>query len=159
MNVHSEKRPLRILALAIVAPLALLAAACSDDDDTATGDASDVQSDNGMSVEITSPANGDSVDSSFDVDVESSEELGEPDTGLHHVHLFYDGNTGEGEYDVVNGNSFTVDRDLGEGEHTVKAVLANADHSLTGAEHEITVTVGGGGGGGGGGNDDGGYGY
>ena len=35
-----------------------------------------------------------------------------------------------------------VERDLGAGEHTVEAVIANADHSLTDARDEVTVTVG-----------------
>jgi hypothetical protein len=60
------------------------------------------------------------------------------------VHLYYDGDTSEGEYDLVYGTSFTVERDLGEGEHTIEAVIANADHSLTDARDEVTVTVGGG---------------
>ena len=38
------------------------------------------------------------------------------------------------------GTTFTVG-DLGAGEHTVEAVIANAD-SLTDARDEVTVTVG-----------------
>ena len=68
-------------------------------------------------------------------------DIGEPDTGLHHVHLYYDGNTADGEYDLVYEPRFTVDR-LDPGEHTIEAVIANADHSLTDARTEITVTVG-----------------
>jgi hypothetical protein len=86
------------------------------------------------------------------VSVDSSVPLGEPDTGRHHVHLYYDGNTAEGEYDIVYGTTATVDR-LDAGEHTIEAVIANPDHSTTDARDEITVTVGdeaGGGGSGGG---------
>jgi hypothetical protein len=58
------------------------------------------------------------------------------------VHLYYDGNTADGEYDIVYGTTATVDR-LDSGEHTIEAVIANADHSTTDARDEITVTVGG----------------
>ena len=77
----------------------------------------------------------------FDVEVDTSVDIGEPDTGLHHVHLYYDGNTADGEYDLVYEPEFTVDR-LDPGEHTIEAVIANADHSLTDARTEVTVTVG-----------------
>jgi len=73
--------------------------------------------------------------------VDTSVDIGEPDTGLHHVHLYYDGNTAEGEYDLVYEPRFTVDR-LDPGEHTIEAVIANADHSLTDARTEISVMVG-----------------
>lgn len=122
---------------AVAAVALLVAAACGDDDDsTAAGAAGG----NGPTIDITAPADGDEVGRSFEVKVDSNESLGEPDTGRHHIHLYYDGNTQEGEYDVVYGDSATVDS-LDPGEHTIEAVIANADHSLTDARDEITVTV------------------
>jgi hypothetical protein len=159
----SRRRPRRRLVSlgAALAALALFAAACSDDDDTVAGDAGTESGESGesgggggdgdMTISIAAPADGDTVGDSFDVEVESETEFGEPDTGLHHVHLYYDGNVSEdqSEYDIVYGNSFTVERDLGPGEHTIEAIIANADHSLTDVSDEVTVTVGEGGGGGG----------
>jgi hypothetical protein len=94
-----------------------------------------------MTISIADPTDGAEVGRSFDLTVESSVPLGEPDTGRHHVHLYYDGNTAEGDYDIVYGTTATVDR-LDAGEHTIEAVIANPDHSTTDARDEITVTVG-----------------
>lgn len=118
-------------------------------------------------AQVLRPVAQRAVGAPFDVEVDPSVDIGEPDTGLHHVHLYYDGNRSEdqSEYDILYEESFTVDRDLEPGEHTIEAVIANADHSLTDASAEISVTVGegGGGSGGGGGSDDtepgGGYDY
>jgi hypothetical protein len=153
-------------ALTVAALVALPGLACGDDDDGAAtaGD----QGGGDMTVSIAEPGDGADVGRPFEVTVDSSVPIGEPDTGRHHVHLYYDGNTAEGEYDIVYETSATVDR-LDPGEHTIEAVIANADHSLTDARDEITVTVGQDGGSGGGGTTsttgmedeggDSGYGY
>jgi len=156
-----------------LAALALLAAACSDDDNTVAGDPAAQTgggSDSGgggggagdMTISIAGPADGATVEPGFQVEVDPSVDVGEPDTGLHHVHLYYDGNQSDGEYDIVYSvdEPWTVDRDLSPGEHTIEAFIANADHSLTDASDEITVTVGEGAGGGTDTTDSGGpYGY
>jgi hypothetical protein len=137
-------RPRRILrsGLAVAAAAILLAAGCGDDDDDTTAAGTGSGGGGGdMTVDIVEPADSAEVGAEFDVDVDTSVDIGEPDTGLHHVHLYYDGNTAEGEYDIVYSTPFTVDR-LDPGEHTIEAVIANADHSLTDARTEITVTVG-----------------
>ena len=144
---RSRPRGGRGAIAAALAVLALVLAACGDDgDDATTADAGDTGGGGGggdaLSIEVAAPADGDEVGDTFDLELDTSVELGEPDTGLHHVHLYYDGETAEGEYDLVYDTSFTVERDLGEGEHTIEAVIANADHSLTEARDELTVTVG-----------------
>lgn len=158
MTVRPHIRSPRFAALVLLVPLALTAAACGDDDDdTATGQSGGTGGDEELSIDITTPADGDAVESPFEMQVDASVELGETDTGLHHIHLHFDGDE---DYDIVYADSFTVERDLDEGEHTVQAVIANADHSETDANDEITVTVGSaeggstGGGGGGDGGDD-----
>ena len=131
-------------ALAAAAAATLLAAAgCGDDDDTTAAGGSGGGGGGGdeLTVDITTPADGAAVGETFDVDVETSVPIGDPDTGRHHVHLYYDGNTSEGEYDVVYEPTFTVEG-LDAGEHTIEAVVANADHSLTDARAEIEVSVG-----------------
>jgi hypothetical protein len=139
-------RPRRILrtGLAVAAAAILLAAGCGDDDDDTTAAGSGGGGEGGggdMTVDIVEPGDGAEVGGEFDLEVDTSVDIGEPDTGLHHVHLYYDGNTAEGEYDLVYEPRFTVDR-LDPGEHTIEAVIANADHSLTDARTEISVVVG-----------------
>jgi hypothetical protein len=152
----SRRHPRRRLVTlgAALAALALLAAACSDDDDTVTGGGDSGGGGGGdgdMTISIADPADGATVEPGFQVEVDPSVDVGEPDTGLHHVHLYYDGNESDGEYDIVYSadEPWTVDRDLSPGEHTIEAFIANADHSLTDASDEITVSVGEGAGGGG----------
>ncbi|HEX6238110.1 MAG TPA: hypothetical protein VFZ68_13005 [Acidimicrobiales bacterium] len=134
--------------LAVGASMLLLATACSDDGDDTTTAGGDGQTGDDLTISIQDPADGTQVSTPFDLELDTSVPLGEPDTGRHHVHVFYDGNTGDGEYDLVFEETHSVDRQLDEGEHTVEAVIANADHSLTSATDEVTVTVGGGGAGG-----------
>jgi hypothetical protein len=139
----SRRRRGRIVryGIAVTATLALLAAGCGDDDDDTTAAGGSESSGGDMTIDIVSPTDAATVGTSFDVEVDPSVDIGEPDTGLHHVHLYYDGNTAEGEYDLMYEPTFTVDR-LDAGEHTIEAVIANADHSLTDARAEVTVTVG-----------------
>jgi Big-like domain-containing protein len=142
----------RLAVLAVVAPIFLLAAACGDDDDDASTGAGSGGG-GGPSVELVTPSDGDEVSIPFDVQLEASEELGPTDSGAHHVHLYYDGveeGTPGQDYDVVEADSYTVERDLSPGEHTITASLRNADHSPADAEQTITVTVGDGSGSGGG---------
>ena len=140
---HPHRRRARLGALAFAAVLAVAATACGDDGDTTEAGAGGSGDGSGdLTISVTEPAEGSEVGTPFDVAVDASVDLGEPDTGLHHVHLYYDGNTDEGDYDLVYGSTFTVDRDLDPGEHTIEAVIANADHSLTDARDEVTVTVG-----------------
>ncbi len=159
------RRRWRILrsGVAVAAAAVLIAAGCGDDDDTTaagSGGGSDSGSGGGgeMTIDIVEPGDAAEVGSEFEVDVDTSVEIGEPDTGLHHVHLYYDGNTADGEYDLVYEPEFTVDR-LEPGEHTIEAVIANADHSLTDARDQVTVTVGEGSGAGSDATDSGSGGY
>ncbi len=151
----SRRHPRRRLVTvgAALAALALLAAACSDDDDTVAGEpAAENGGDSGgggggdgdLTVSIADPADGATVEPGFKVEIDPSVDIGEPDSGLHHVHLYYDGNRSDGEYDIVYSadEPWTVDRDLAAGDHTIEAVIANADHSLTDASDQIAVTVG-----------------
>jgi len=125
----------RIMA---VTAIALLAAACGGDDEgatTATGEG-------GMTLSITAPDDGGEVSLPFTVEFDSSEELGPTDDGVHHVHIYWDGD--DSEYTVVEADNIEV-TEAPEGEHTLNASLRNADHSPAGVETEITLTVGSGG--------------
>lgn len=132
------------------AVLLLAAAGCGGGGEDSGGSSG---SGNGTTVEIVQPADGDSVELPFTLVVESSEELGAPDTGLHHVHLYFDGD--DSAYDVIEsaaGEEIEIGPDaasvqgLEPGEHVLNISLRNADHSPAGAEAEVTVQIGGEGG-------------
>jgi hypothetical protein len=133
---HPRPRRTAVVGAAFAATL-LVAAACGDDDGDAVAGGT---GDGDLSVAITSPEDGAEVGTTFDLEVDAGVPLGEPGTESHHVHVFYDGNTQDGEFDMVFGTTFTIDR-LEPGEHTVEAVIANADHSLTEARDQVTITV------------------
>jgi hypothetical protein len=127
MNHHATRLALGTTAVA----LAALLAACGDD-------AAGAGSDGASPLTITSPTDGADVGSSVKVSWDSSVELGEPDTGRDHVHVFVDGQ--ENDYTVVGENEFTVEG-LSPGEHTINVTLQHADHSSAGAEDEVDVNV------------------
>ena len=91
-------------------------------------------------VTIDEPADGAEVAVPFPLEFSTGEALGPPETGNHHVHVFYDGD--QSDYEVVEDTSFEV-TGLSPGEHTITVSLRNANHSAAGAEDEITVTVSG----------------
>ena len=124
-------------AVVLVFALALLAEACASVGNASTGSAG---GDEPPSLHIVAPSDGAQVSMPFEVQVDSSVPLGSPDTGQHHVHLYYDTATPDGPYDLVYGTSFQV-TSLPPGEHTILASLRNANHSDAGPRDVITVTV------------------
>jgi hypothetical protein len=139
-----ERSLLRLGSVLVVVPV-LIAAACGDSSDGSSGTepaggAEPASPAAPLSLSIDAPADGAEVGGQFNVVMTPSVEVGPPDSGLHHVHLYYDGNTAEGAYDMVFGASATV-TGLDRGEHLIEAVIVNADHSPTDARAEITVNV------------------
>jgi hypothetical protein len=120
----------------VVLVTAMLAAACGSG---ATGTAGDGGA---PKLTITSPANDATVQMPFTLTYESSVQLGPPESGRDHVHVFADGKTDQ--YTVVPTTSFQI-KDLTPGRHTIGVTLQHADHSPAGASAEITVTVASGG--------------
>jgi hypothetical protein len=102
-------------------------------------------------IGFASPSDGAAVSIPFDVTLTSSVALGEPETGNHHAHLYFDTEPGGADYDIVYGGSWQVTRPLSPGEHTITVALANPDHSLAGPTDQIQVAVGDGDAGSGGG--------
>jgi hypothetical protein len=153
--------------LAGVALVALLGAACgsSDEGGSSNTDAG-AGAGGGDALSISAPEDGAEVSLPFTLEMESADALGAPETGEHHVHVFFDGD--DSAYEVVTSDTFEV-TDLSPGEHTLTASLRNADHSPAGTDVTIELTVAGGGDGsgsksGGGdksdpGSDDTNYGY
>jgi hypothetical protein len=131
--------------LGLLAVPVVVVAGCGEDSDSSDGSGgSEPAAGATLSITIDAPADGAEVAGEFEVDLSPSVDVGEPDTGLHHVHLFYDGKTAEGEYDMLFAPTAMV-TGLAPGEHTIEAVIVNADHSPTDARAEITVNVTGGG--------------
>jgi hypothetical protein len=117
--------------------VALAAAACTESD---TG--GQASGDGEPTIGFASPEGGASVAVPFDVELDSSVPLGEPETGNHHAHIYFDTAPGAADYDIVYGTTWQVTRQLAPGEHTLTVALANPDHSLAGPTQEITVVVG-----------------
>ncbi|MGH2699471.1 MAG: hypothetical protein ACRDJL_09795 [Actinomycetota bacterium] len=118
----------------LIAVALLVAAACGNDSTEGAAAAGA----EGPTLTITSPSDGDEVSLPITVEVSTSEELGPEETGLHHWHLFVDGE--ELEYTVEASNEAMIE-DLSPGEHTINASLQHADHSAAGASDEIAVIV------------------
>ena len=152
--------------LAGIALLALLGTACGSEEGNGSPTTDAGAQGGGEALSISAPENGAEVSLPFTLELDSADPLGAPETGNHHVHVFFDGN--DSEYEVVSSDTFEV-TDLPDGEHTLTASLRNADHSPAGSEVTIDLTVAGGGSGskdsdGGGdksdpGSDDTNYGY
>lgn len=120
----------------IGAILALVLAACTASGDTGGG------ADGDLSIAFVNPTDGAEVEPGFELQVESNVPLDAPETGERHVHFYYDTDINSADYQIVYGDSATIDRELTPGEHTIIASLRNADHSDAGPMDEITVTVG-----------------
>jgi hypothetical protein len=93
-----------------------------------------------MTIHVTRPANGAVVPRSFTVRVASNVPIGPPDTGRHHIHLYWDGEREEGKYDIVYKKTFKK-TGLSPGVHMLDAVIANADHSTTSTHEQLQLTV------------------
>jgi hypothetical protein len=128
----------RLLWLAGMVSIALVAAACGGDG--ASGSAGGGDS---LSLNFSSPADAANVSDPFTVTFDASVALDDPSTGEHHVHLCIDGADcdAESEYALVYGDTFEVSG-LSTGEHTIEASLRNADHTDAGPSDEITIVVG-----------------
>ena len=126
-------------ALAGIALLALLGAACGSSDGEGNG-GTDAGAQGGSALSIAAPDDGAEVSLPFTLELDAADPLGAPDTGDHHVHVFFDGD--DRAYEVVATDTFEV-TDLSPGEHTLTASLRNADHSAAGTDVTIDLTVAG----------------
>ena len=91
-------------------------------------------------IHVTSPKRGAVVPRTFTVRIATNVAIGPPDTGRHHIHLYWDGQRAEGKYDIVYKKTFKK-KGLSPGVHHLDAVIANADHSTTSTHEKLDVTV------------------
>ena len=113
---------------------------------TACGTADAGDAGGSLSVSVAEPESGTTVTVPFTVEIDSSVPLGPSESGLHHVHVWFDGQ--ENDYLIVESETVDI-TELATGAHTMHVSLRNANHSAAGAETEIPITVGDAGGGGG----------
>jgi len=130
----------------IVAAIALLATSCGGSGEDTAGAGAGGGAAGAGAVTILEPADGAQVQVPFTIKLKSDVELGPTDKGVHHVHVFFDGD--DSEYEVVEADTYEV-KSLSPGKHVVNVSLRNADHSAAGSEAQVEVEVTGGGGGGG----------
>lgn len=137
------------ISVVLGAVLLLGAAGCGSDTADA-GDSADSggsAGSGGQSVTINEPADGASIEFPFMLNLDSSVELGPTDAGLHHVHLYFDGD--DSNYEVIESDSMEITDSspavsgLSAGEHELNISLRNADHSAAGFETSVMVQVGG----------------
>lgn len=147
--------------LAGAAALVLVLGACGDDDDDDTAaaggdtteDVTDGESDD-VSVELTSPGDGEEVTSPVTVSMTASgveiEPAGEARDGAGHFHVMVDvGCVDPGEsipvdtdgYNHFGDGSTETELELEPGEHTLCLQVGDGVHTALDATDEITVTV------------------
>lgn len=115
-----------LTSVAALALVAMVAVAC-DDEPAAT-------------VEITSPAAGETVALPFEATFVASVPLGTADAGLHHLHVWF-GDDSEA-YQVVEGDIAEITI-APPGEQEMHVSLRNPDHSDAGFETSIPIVING----------------
>jgi hypothetical protein len=135
------RKHVALIASAFVVAAAALGCGNDDADDVTT----DPVSDGEFTVEIVSPADGDTVDLPFTVEIDTNVELGPPESGLHHAHMFIDG--AEGDFEIIDTTSWEVTADspalagVEAGERVLTVRLHTATHEPVGAEDGVSVTL------------------
>jgi len=136
-NTRLNQRGLGIIiaALALALPLTACGGGASTSGTAAPASASTA---GGLSMTVAQPASGTSVSVPFDVKVNSSVPLGATTTGLHHVHIWFDGD--QSKYIVVESDSTQI-KTLAMGAHTMHVSLRNANHSAAGVDVDVPIMV------------------
>jgi hypothetical protein len=134
-HTHDQSR-IRHLPYFLVAALAVVVAAALVLAESTAGPATAAP----MRIRVVSPHDGATVTPNFTVRIATNVAIGEPDTGRHHIHLYWDGQRAEGRYDIVYAKTFRK-KGLAPGRHRLEAVIANADHSTTSTHQSLVVKV------------------
>lgn len=120
---------------ALVGVAVLLLAACAERGGPAAEGSGEA------TITITSPKDGESAASPVKL-VVTGAEIGATDTGLMHLHVYVDDSS---QYEVVESAESEVS--VPAGEHTLRVVLAEANHQETAASASVSIMVTGGAGG------------
>ena len=127
----------RMLLPVLAAAIALAIAGCASSDN---GNSTGAQSGGGSnaSVSFASPAAGAKVSSPVDVSFNvQGAQIGQPETGKMHFHVYVDQSSA---YKILYAMSGKVD--VPAGQHTLKVVLAQPNHTETSttASQQVDVT-------------------
>lgn len=131
-----------------VAVLAGAAACGSDDGDVTTVD-NGAAAEGEFTLEIVSPSAGAEVELPFTIELDVDTEIGPPESGLHHAHVFVDGDMGN--FEIVDAETWEITADsaimagVESGERVLTVTLHTAGHEPVGATDEITIQLAGGG--------------
>jgi hypothetical protein len=136
-----SSRRLLLPAATLLAAIALALAGCQSPSTTGSqSGGGQSASGDGQTLSFATPAAGAQVTSpvKFSVNV-SGAEIGKPETGKLHLHVYVDNSS---KYQIVYATQGQVD--LPAGRHTLKAVLAQPNHSETSvnATQQVQVTGG-----------------
>ena len=137
----------RAIATALAAGVALAVSGCGSDDDTV--DAAAPENGGEFSVEILEPSDGTEVELPFTIELDVDTELGPPESGLHHAHVFVDGDMSN--FEIVDAETWEITADsaimagVESGERVLTVTLHTAGHEPVGATDEITIQLAGGG--------------
>ena len=146
----------RILLPVLAAAIGLAIAGCASSDNGTSSGAQSGGSGGNASVSFATPASGAKVASPVNVSFNvQGAQIGQPETGKMHFHVYVDQSS---DYKILYSMSGKVD--VPAGQHTLKVVLAQPNHTETSttATEQVDVT-GGSGGGGAPTTTSGGYGY
>lgn len=129
----------RTLLPVLLAAIALIVAGCaSSDNGTSSGGAQSGGNSSKVSVGFAKPTSGAKVTSPVDVAFTAQgAEIGQPETGKMHFHLYIDQSS---EYKIIYSMNSKVD--VPAGQHTLKVVLAQPNHTETSttASEQVDVT-------------------
>lgn len=130
-------RHLGLRTLALLAALALVLAACPEDDPVIDDPADDEEA---ASVELLEPAAGEEVEQPFEVAFAvDGVEIGPTETGEHHLHFYVD----DGDFmPHESTDPFTISGEE-PGEREIRVELARANHDEIGVGDTVTVTIAG----------------
>lgn len=134
----------RLLSPAVVVVLALAAGCGSDDDDATTVD-DGAAAEGEFTLEIVSPSDGDEVGLPFTIEFSTDAELGPPDSGLHHAHVFVDGDMSN--FEIVDSETFEITADspimagVEAGQRELNVSLHTATHEPVGPADEVTIQL------------------
>jgi hypothetical protein len=135
-------RRARTLLPVLLGAIGLVVAGCASDSSSSSGGAAAGGGDNGAAtLAFASPASGASVSSPVKLNFNvQGTKIGRPETGDMHLHVYVDQ---AADYTILYSTSGEVK--VPAGQHTLKAVLAQPNHTETSttASEQVDVTGGG----------------
>lgn len=95
----------------------------------------------GPALTLLSPGDGDVVTVPFEVQVSTSAALGPPESGLHHLHIWFGDDAAT---QVIGEDRIVRITNAPSGEHVMHVSLRHADHTAAGADLSVRLTIVGG---------------